>query len=135
MQYVSGTARPMVGDSRPCPFTRAEGVAGCEGCDTILSIYNPTDYCGLHARDCEPEETTFTRRRNDGDVISRTCAYEGCQHTFETANARRAVLQRPLPHGRLRAAAQAPAHAPRSAASRRLSRRHLTLKPTPPARR
>jgi endogenous inhibitor of DNA gyrase (YacG/DUF329 family) len=90
MQYVSGTARPMVGGQPSVPVHARGRRCGCEGCDTILSIYNPTDYCGLHARDCEPEEATFTRRRNDGDVISRTCAYEGCQHTFETANARRA---------------------------------------------
>lgn len=54
-----------------------------EGCDTILSIYNPAKYCSAHV------DATLGRRRRSGLQLARTVACERCGEEFETKNARR----------------------------------------------
>ncbi len=70
------------------PTSRAERVrtyvAGrvCadEGCQTVLSIYNPTRFCGLHAA---PDRTS-ARRKPLRPL--RRCECEHCGAEFETTN-------------------------------------------------
>jgi endogenous inhibitor of DNA gyrase (YacG/DUF329 family) len=53
-----------------------------EGCDTILSIYNPTRFCAAHV-----EEARSRRRR--ALQVARTVACGHCGALFETKNAHR----------------------------------------------
>ena len=45
-------------------------VCEADGCDTILSRYNPTDRCGAHVGDAPPvsARTAFARPRRDRSV-------------------------------------------------------------------
>lgn len=54
-----------------------------EGCDTTLSIYNPSAYCGAHA------ELARSKRRRGELHPMREVACEHCGATFETQNAHR----------------------------------------------
>lgn len=73
---------------RGAPATRSEKVrtyapgriCAIEGCFTVLSIYNPSRFCGLHAA---PDRTT-SRRKPLRPV--RQCACEHCGTGFETTN-------------------------------------------------
>ena len=68
------------------------------GCDTILSIYNPTKYCTAHV-----SEAAGARRRMTHGPRATAC--EACGLVFERTRERAPqVLQRPLPDGRVRGA-------------------------------
>ena len=58
-------------------------VCAHEGCDTILSIYNPATYCSAHASE------GFSRRRRAGTRAAREVVCEHCGHEFETRNQHR----------------------------------------------
>jgi len=53
-----------------------------EGCHTVLSIYNPSSYCGVHDRG----RTSRPPRQNDRKLLERTCANGSCLTSFVTAN-------------------------------------------------
>jgi len=57
-----------------------------ESCGTILSIYNPSSYCSLHAREIRRPNT---RRQREREMLTRTCALDICGRTFETGNIKR----------------------------------------------
>jgi hypothetical protein len=73
---------------RGAPIARAERVRTYPGdrvcahtdCVTILSIYNPTRYCGLHT----PQDRSESRRKVTRPLRQGTC--EHCGAPFETAN-------------------------------------------------
>lgn len=54
-----------------------------EGCDTVLSVYNPSAYCGAHA-----ELARSKRRRGELHPL-REVACEHCGAAFETQNTHR----------------------------------------------
>jgi hypothetical protein len=58
-------------------------VCAHDGCDTILSIYNPAKYCSAHVSEA------LGRRRRPGSQTERPVACEHCGETFETRNANR----------------------------------------------
>jgi hypothetical protein len=62
---------------------RARGrVCAHEGCDTILSIYNPTRYCSAHVQEA-------AGRRRTSSQTPRRVACEHCGEEFETMNTHR----------------------------------------------
>jgi predicted nucleic acid-binding Zn ribbon protein len=58
-------------------------VCAHEGCTTILSVYNPSAYCGAHA-----EHARSKRRRGELHPV-REVACEHCGTAFETRNTHR----------------------------------------------
>ena len=57
-----------------------------EGCATILSMYNPAEYCGVHeGRDAQRQK----RRRRRPELPRLECVCPYCGDVFETANPRR----------------------------------------------
>jgi predicted nucleic acid-binding Zn ribbon protein len=58
-------------------------VCAHDGCDTILSVYNPSAYCGAHA-----EMARNKRRRGELHPV-REVACEHCGTAFETQNTHR----------------------------------------------
>jgi hypothetical protein len=54
-----------------------------DGCDTVLSIYNPAKYCSAHATEA------LNRRRRGGPHPVRRSVCEHCGEDFETRNPRR----------------------------------------------
>lgn len=63
---------------------RARGrVCAHEGCDTILSIYNPAKYCSAHGAEA------LGRSRRVGLQTAHPVACEHCGETFETRNENR----------------------------------------------
>ena len=85
MQYVLGTAKPASSLSPVRVRPRGRRCAK-EECATILSIYNPTNYCCLHQG---PGAAKRTRPRSDGAVLERRCLFANCGELFETRNPRR----------------------------------------------
>jgi len=73
---------------RGAPVARAEKVrtyaagrvCAAEGCHTVLSVYNPSRFCGLHAT---PDRS---RGRRKPARALRRCACEHCGAEFETSN-------------------------------------------------
>ena len=55
-------------------------VCAAEGCETVLSIYNPTRFCGLHSA----PDRAHARRRPLRPL--RRCECEHCGAEFETTN-------------------------------------------------
>jgi endogenous inhibitor of DNA gyrase (YacG/DUF329 family) len=53
-----------------------------DGCDTLLSIYNPTKYCSAHASEARS-------RRGGGLQAERTVTCGNCGEKFETRNVHR----------------------------------------------
>jgi hypothetical protein len=87
VHYIGGTVRPMVSGPPLVPVRSRGSRCGHEGCDTILSIYNPTSFCALHE---PPQQAIQSRqRRSDGQEITGNCALEGCGRSYQTVNARR----------------------------------------------
>jgi len=58
-------------------------ICAVEGCDTILSIYNPARYCSVHVD--EAQDACRLRLAH----ATRTLACEHCGAPFETRNAHR----------------------------------------------
>jgi hypothetical protein len=54
-------------------------------CGTILSVYNPSSYCCLHER----HHVASVKRRDEKPLVEKTCAFEECGRTFESANPNR----------------------------------------------
>jgi hypothetical protein len=73
---------------RGAPIARAERVrtyasgrvCAAEGCTTVLSIYNPSRFCGLHSA---PDRSSVRRKPLRP---LRQCACEHCGAEFETTN-------------------------------------------------
>jgi hypothetical protein len=73
---------------RGAPVARAEKVrtytvgrvCAAEGCSTVLSIYNPSRFCGLHLK---PDGSRGRRRPAR---TMRRCVCEHCGAEFETSN-------------------------------------------------
>jgi len=61
-------------------------VCAAPGCSTVLSRYNPSEFCALHARSDAGGEH---RQRRDAPLITRHCAYGPCGCEFTTANTAR----------------------------------------------
>jgi hypothetical protein len=59
-------------------------LCGQEGCDTVLSIYNPAALCSLH--DDAHDEARTKECHRKGTTVTRNCAHESCESSFETAN-------------------------------------------------
>jgi endogenous inhibitor of DNA gyrase (YacG/DUF329 family) len=64
-------------------IARLDHVEAHDGCDTILSIYNPAKYCSAHGNPAQ------NARRLRPARITRTATCEHCGVPFETANANR----------------------------------------------
>jgi hypothetical protein len=58
-------------------------VCAHEGCDTILSVYNPLNYCAAHVSE------TLNRRRRGSLQPARIVACHHCGEEFTTRNAHR----------------------------------------------
>ena len=69
-----------------------------EDCETILSIYNPSAYCGAHA-----DLARSKRRRSELHPV-RDVACAHCGASFQTQNSPPPVLQRQVPDGGVREA-------------------------------
>lgn len=99
---------PVVSSERVRTYD-AGRVCAAEGCRTVLSIYNPSRFCGLHAA----PDRSQARRKPTQPLRRRAC--EHCGTAFETTNPVRkycsdrcrmaafAVRQRALEGGRRRA--------------------------------
>ena len=61
-------------------------ICAAPGCMTVLSRYNPSEYCAHHSRSAGAAEH---RQRRDAPLLTRRCAYEPCGRTFTTSNAAR----------------------------------------------
>lgn len=86
MTRVAGRFRTWSAVSRSGPVRSHEGGRVCAhaGCETVLSIYNPTKYCGVHARDAA--EARRTRRT---EPVVREMGCMRCGAVFETTTASR----------------------------------------------
>lgn len=63
-------------------------VCRADGCTTVLSLYNPSDFCALHERHVERLELAPVRRSLGPPVVVQ-CAFSECGTTFTTRNPRR----------------------------------------------
>ncbi len=54
-----------------------------EGCDTVLSMYNPSAYCAIHLR---AERQSRGKRETERELLTKTCGSQACGLTFETTN-------------------------------------------------
>ncbi len=63
-------------------------VCSADGCDTLLSSYNPTDLCAVHERLVIRIEDAPSRRLL-GPLRTVECAFSECTNTFTTRNPRR----------------------------------------------
>jgi hypothetical protein len=63
-------------------------VCSAEGCDTVLSSYNPTTMCAVHERRVTRIEDAPSRRLL-GPLRTVECAFSECVNTFITRNPRR----------------------------------------------
>ena len=57
-----------------------------DGCDTLLSAYNPSSVCALHGGSWQVNYRHTTRKTRHREELPRSCAYEPCGHEFVTAN-------------------------------------------------
>jgi hypothetical protein len=78
--------KPLISGKSPVAVCSRGRACGQGGCETILSIYNPTSYCSLHEH---PQLAVAHPKRRDGNVVEKACAFERCGENFETSNAKR----------------------------------------------
>lgn len=57
-----------------------------EGCDTILSAYNPSRTCALHDGLWREDARRSSRRAAPREEVTRRCSYERCGREFTSAN-------------------------------------------------
>ena len=62
-------------------------VCAARGCVTLLSRYNPSEFCAVHGRSAV--DLGEHRHRRAAPLLTRRCAYAPCGHEFTTANAAR----------------------------------------------
>jgi hypothetical protein len=63
-------------------------VCSAEGCTTVLSLYNPSDFCAVHERRLMRIADAPSRRLL-GPLLVVRCAHDDCGTTFTTRNPRR----------------------------------------------
>jgi hypothetical protein len=57
-----------------------------EGCDTILSAYNPSRTCALHNGLWRDDARRNGRRSTPREEVTRRCSFERCGREFTSAN-------------------------------------------------
>jgi hypothetical protein len=68
------------------PVRSAGRTCAADGCTTILSTYNHSEYCGVHERTVV-RHRQHRRSRPPQPVLERLCPH--CDDVFETTNPRR----------------------------------------------
>jgi hypothetical protein len=63
-------------------------VCRADGCATVLSLYNPSDFCALHEERVDLVEFVPAKRSLGPPMIVQ-CAFSECGSTFTTRNPRR----------------------------------------------
>ena len=61
-------------------------VCSVDGCQTLLSAYNPSSVCALHSGGWHDEVRRATRKRREREEITRNCEFEPCSREFVTYN-------------------------------------------------
>jgi hypothetical protein len=64
-------------------------VCAVEGCDTKLSLYNPSPACACHAASWASRPDKPKERASRPEPTLRSCAHERCGREFLTTNAAR----------------------------------------------
>lgn len=77
--------RPAPGGGKAVRTYGQDRVCSVEGCTTRLSMYNPSRVCSVHAH----LAVKRPRRAATGELLTKTCAFEGCGRVFQTPNPRR----------------------------------------------
>ena len=57
-----------------------------DGCDTLLSAYNPSGVCALHGGGWRDELKRTTRKHRPREEATRYCSYDACGREFVTGN-------------------------------------------------
>jgi hypothetical protein len=57
-----------------------------EGCDTLLSAYNPSGVCALHGGGWKDELRRSTRKQRPREEATRYCSFVSCGREFVTSN-------------------------------------------------
>jgi DNA-binding MarR family transcriptional regulator len=57
-----------------------------EGCDTVLSFYNPTSICALHSTREAPTVKKERKKPKERQLLPRICIYEPCSKEFLAYN-------------------------------------------------
>ena len=89
IRYVTHGSRGFaLTGGRPVKVALYDSARTCaeDDCRTILSAYNPADYCALHER-LHPPAKLPRGQRAERPLIERACPR--CGHVFETNNPRR----------------------------------------------
>lgn len=57
-----------------------------DGCDTLLSAYNPSSVCALHGGGWKDELRRATRKQRLREETTRYCSFDACGREFVTSN-------------------------------------------------
>ena len=57
-----------------------------DGCDTLLSAYNPSGVCALHGGGWKEGNKHAARRQRPREEATRYCSFEACGREFVTSN-------------------------------------------------
>jgi hypothetical protein len=61
-------------------------ICSVEGCNTRLSLYNPSNVCALHSGGWHDELRHAAHRRHEREEMTRNCLFEPCSREFVTFN-------------------------------------------------